>query len=84
MNLGPWEIIIILVVVLVLFGPSRLPKLGRSVGEAIRGFKSGLNQKEEPDAPPTETPQNENQERLESGEKSTFTHKINETEKNKS
>lgn len=43
MSLGPSEIILILVVVLIFFGPSRLPGLGKSVGEAIRGFKKGLN-----------------------------------------
>lgn len=42
MNLGVPEIILILVVALLFFGPSRLPSLGKSVGEAIRGFKKGL------------------------------------------
>jgi sec-independent protein translocase protein TatA len=31
------------VILIVLFGPSRLPKAGQSIGEAIRGFKKGLN-----------------------------------------
>lgn len=43
MNLGVPEIILILVVALLFFGPSRLPSLGKSVGEAIRGFKKGLS-----------------------------------------
>ncbi len=43
MSLGPSEIILVLVIVLIFFGPSRLPGLGKSVGEAIRGFKKGLN-----------------------------------------
>lgn len=43
MSLGPLEIGLIAVVVLLMFGPSRLPGLGKSVGEAIRGFKKGLN-----------------------------------------
>jgi len=43
MNLGLPEIILILVVALLFFGPSRLPSLGKSVGEAIRGFKKGLS-----------------------------------------
>ncbi len=42
MNLGVPEIILILVVALLFFGPSRLPSLGKSVGEAIRGFKKGM------------------------------------------
>ena len=43
MGLSFWHLIIILVIVLLLFGPNRLPGLGKSVGEAIRGFKKGLD-----------------------------------------
>lgn len=43
MNLGMTEIVLILVVVLLMFGPSKLPSLGKSMGEAIRGFKKGLS-----------------------------------------
>jgi sec-independent protein translocase protein TatA len=42
MGLSFWHLIIILVIVLLLFGPNRLPNLGKSVGEAIRGFKKGI------------------------------------------
>ncbi len=42
MGLSFWHLIIILVIVLLLFGPNRLPGLGKSVGEAIRGFKKGI------------------------------------------
>jgi sec-independent protein translocase protein TatA len=42
-NLGPMEIGLIVLVVLLLFGATRLPKLGRSMGQSIRGFKKGLN-----------------------------------------
>jgi sec-independent protein translocase protein TatA len=44
MNLGPTELIIILVIVLVLFGSTRLPKLARSMGQASKEFKKGVNQ----------------------------------------
>ncbi|HEY4398537.1 MAG TPA: twin-arginine translocase TatA/TatE family subunit [Acidimicrobiia bacterium] len=44
MNLGPTELIIILVIVLVLFGSSRLPKLARSMGQASKEFKKGINE----------------------------------------
>lgn len=44
MDIGPAELILILVIALVLFGPRRLPELGRSIGEAIRGFKAGLHE----------------------------------------
>ena len=43
MGLGSTELIIILVIALVVFGPSRLPGLGKSMGEAIRGFKKGMD-----------------------------------------
>ncbi len=46
-NLGPTEMIILLVIVLILFGGSRLPSLMKGMGEGIRNFKSGMN--EEPD-----------------------------------
>lgn len=42
MNLGMTELIIILVIVLVIFGPSKLPGLGKAMGETIRGFKKGM------------------------------------------
>ncbi|MEN0060004.1 MAG: twin-arginine translocase TatA/TatE family subunit [Bdellovibrio sp.] len=44
MNLGWTEILLIGGIALLLFGPSKLPGLGRSMGEAIRGFKKGLNE----------------------------------------
>ena len=43
MNLGIGQIALLIVLALVLFGPKRLPELGRSVGNAIREFKSALN-----------------------------------------
>lgn len=46
-NLGPLEIGLIVLVILLLFGATRLPKLGKSMGQSIRGFKSGLQ--EDPD-----------------------------------
>src|SRR3954449_4019217 len=46
MNLGPTELIIILVIVLLLFGTTRLPKLARSLGEASREFKKGTEERE--------------------------------------
>lgn len=41
MSLGPPELIIVLVIVLVLFGGSKLPKLARSLGQAQKEFKKG-------------------------------------------
>jgi sec-independent protein translocase protein TatA len=48
-SLSHW--LIILVILLLFFGPSKLPSLGSSLGKAIRGFKSGLN---ETDPPPNQ------------------------------
>lgn len=42
-GLGWQELSIILVIALVIFGPSKLPELGRSLGQAISGFKEGIN-----------------------------------------
>ena len=39
---GPLEIIIVLVIVLVVFGPKRLPDLGRSLGTGMREFKDSI------------------------------------------
>jgi sec-independent protein translocase protein TatA len=50
MNLGPTELIIILVIVLLLFGTTRLPKLARSLGEASKEFKKGVNEREQEEA----------------------------------
>ncbi len=47
MNLGWTEILLLLGLALLLFGPSRLPGLGKSMGEAIRGFKKGITETEE-------------------------------------
>ncbi len=44
MNLGPTELIIVLVIVLVLFGGAKLPKLAKSLGEAQREFKKGTDE----------------------------------------
>jgi sec-independent protein translocase protein TatA len=46
MNLGPTELIIILVIVLLLFGSTRLPRLARSLGEASKEFKKGVRDKD--------------------------------------
>lgn len=49
---GPLEIIIILVIVLLIFGPKRLPDLGRSLGSGMRNFKDSLTGKDKDDEPP--------------------------------
>jgi sec-independent protein translocase protein TatA len=41
-NVGPMELIIVLVIALIVLGPKRLPDAGRALGNGIRNFKSGL------------------------------------------
>lgn len=42
MNLGPMEIIVILVVVLLIFGPKNLPKLGSALGKTVKNVREGM------------------------------------------
>ena len=48
-NLGVTELVIILIIVVVVFGASRLPQLGKGLGEGIRNFKSSIKTGEEGD-----------------------------------
>ncbi len=41
-NLGATELIVIFLIVVVLFGASRIPQIGKGIGEGIRNFKKGL------------------------------------------
>ncbi|MFL5908080.1 MAG: twin-arginine translocase TatA/TatE family subunit [Solirubrobacterales bacterium] len=42
-NVGPLEIAVVLIIVLIIFGPKRLPELGQSMGRGIREFRSSLS-----------------------------------------
>ena len=53
MNLGPLEIGIVLLIVLVIFGPKRLPQLGRSLGSGMREFKDAVTGRHKDDEPET-------------------------------
>lgn len=41
--IGPWEIAIFLIVALLIFGPKRLPEMGRSLGKGMRDFKKAVS-----------------------------------------
>lgn len=41
-----WQLALVLFILLLVFGPSRIEGLGTSLGKAIRGFKKGLNEEE--------------------------------------
>jgi sec-independent protein translocase protein TatA len=52
-NIGPLEIIVVLIIALIVFGPKRLPELGNSLGKGIREFKdsvTGDNKDDDDDA----------------------------------
>ena len=51
MNLGAPELIIVLLIVLLIFGGAKLPKLARSMGQASKEFKKGLDESPEDDEP---------------------------------
>lgn len=57
--LGPLEIGVILVLVLLIFGPSKLPQLGASVGKMLRGFKKEMKELKEDEAGSEEDPRGE-------------------------
>lgn len=42
-NVGPFELAIVLIIALVVFGPKRLPELGRSLGKGIREFRGSVS-----------------------------------------
>lgn len=47
-NIGPWQLLIILVIVLAIFGTKKLRNLGSDLGGAVKGFRSAMNEAEEP------------------------------------
>jgi sec-independent protein translocase protein TatA len=62
-NIGFWEIVLILAVLLLLFGARKLPQLARSIGRSTKEFKSGLREGAvEEESPEEETAQPKAQE----------------------
>ena len=55
-NIGPMEIAIVLIIALVVFGPSKLPELGKSAGKGFREFKDSVTGKDEPTKAQIEEP----------------------------
>ena len=77
MSIGPWQIILIIAIVLIFFGPKRIPGLGKSLGEAIKGFKKGISD----DAiDVTDSSKEASKEKIEEGQTAEYT---KETEKEK-
>lgn len=46
-RLSGWEIIVVLVIVLLLFGPGRISKIAGELGQGIKSFRDGLGKKDE-------------------------------------
>jgi sec-independent protein translocase protein TatA len=51
-GLGMQELIVVLIIVLVLFGATRLPEIGKGIGQAIRNFKKATSEPDEIDVTP--------------------------------
>jgi len=49
-GIGIWEVLILLLVVLLVFGPKRLPEMGRSLGRGMREFKDSISGKDDDEA----------------------------------
>ena len=55
-NIGPWEIDLLLLLALLLFGAKRLPEIGRSVGQGMREFKDSVSGNGKPEQHELEPP----------------------------
>jgi sec-independent protein translocase protein TatA len=56
-GISVWEILILLLIVLLVFGPKRLPEMGRSLGKGMREFKDSITGREDehpPELPPSQ------------------------------
>lgn len=57
-RVGPMELVLVLLIVVIVFGVGKLPEVGSALGKGIRDFKKGLNDEDKPEAPKetTDTP----------------------------
>ena len=55
-NIGLPEILVVLVIALIIFGPKRLPELGRTVGKGIREYRSSIAGNDDDEEPPSTPP----------------------------
>jgi sec-independent protein translocase protein TatA len=54
-GIGIWELLVLLTVLLLVFGPKRLPDLGRQLGSGLRDFKDAMSASEERTLEPAES-----------------------------
>lgn len=58
MSIGPWQVIIVLVIILILFGAGKLPRVMGDLAKGVKNFKKGLNEEDREaaiEAQPAET-----------------------------
>ena len=55
-GIGVWEILVLMLVALLIFGPKRLPEMGRSLGRGLREFKDSVTGKDTDEDVPAELP----------------------------
>src|SRR5262249_62282807 len=67
-NVGPLEIAVVLVIVLIIFGPKRLPELGQSMGRGIREFKNSISGEKDKDSPEEQRRELEASQQVEAGQ----------------
>jgi sec-independent protein translocase protein TatA len=67
-GLGTQELIIILIIVVILFGATRLPQIGSGIGQAIRNFKKGVKEADEIDVTPEKESKEKQKEKTEKKE----------------
>jgi sec-independent protein translocase protein TatA len=62
--LQPMHLLLILVIALVVFGPKKLPEIGKGLGEAIRGFKKALDEGASEPVKPAQVTKNEEERKI--------------------
>ena len=67
-GLGTQELIIILIIIVILFGATRLPQIGSGIGQAIKNFKKGVTEPDEIDVTPKKDSKSAKKEKSEENE----------------
>lgn len=60
MKISVQELLIVLLIVVVIFGPTQLPKLAKTIGESLKGFKKGMEEDSKEEKPESHEKENEN------------------------
>jgi sec-independent protein translocase protein TatA len=76
-NVGPLEVAIVVVILLIIFGPKRIPAVFRSIGDGLRGFRDTVGGEEDKDKDPAALPESSRDvgEPAEAGEQASATGK---------